>query len=471
MADSANAVAVDAMIENEHENETGNEIETRNENENENEAENENEPEIENEKESAATDPPRAPTPPPPDAPSQPDLNYLSNTEQVDLLTTSPKYKSMAKLHALLTRTTLGPSASDAPSPEAGPAARLRLHVAAAQARLQQIIAQEKAAKMELTPEQRKEVFPFLALPAELRVLVYEELLVTDDRLLVTWRGPKRARVQQKKMWTSVLRVNRLVSGEAREVLYGGNVFDFEEIMLKFSTGSSFLTAIGRHNARLIRTLVADVSATRELRAASPLRSRSVTYRALDTKHNYHINAPFLATFLASWGISFRHLRLLAVHLQHMGKDWYDSDWVEPVYRGGARSLEEEEEERAQERMALKRREEVEKAVEVVREREGGWLKLVREEEARGLEGEWERVGGRWFVYKGVRRGEGEEDEEIEVIEEGKGKGKEKENAVEGDGAEAAAETDARGVSGNGDGESVKQDAAWVLPRPRRYWH
>jgi hypothetical protein len=135
----------------------------------------------------------------------------------------------MAKLHALLTKPNLRTSEGSSPP---SPFTRICAHVAAAAARLKQVIAQEAAAKMELTPEQRKTVFPLLALPSELRVLVYEELLITNDQLMVTWRGPKKASAQQKRMWPAILRVSRLVSEEAREVLYSGNVFDFGMLIL-----------------------------------------------------------------------------------------------------------------------------------------------------------------------------------------------------------------------------------------------
>lgn len=72
-------------------------------------------------------------------------------------------------------------------------------------------------------------VFPFLALPAEIRLEVYFELLVSDDRLVLTWRGPRKANKQQKRMYISILRTCKLCRDEGRGVLYGENVFDFGE--------------------------------------------------------------------------------------------------------------------------------------------------------------------------------------------------------------------------------------------------
>lgn len=73
------------------------------------------------------------------------------------------------------------------------------------------------------------DVFPFLALPAELRLAVYFELLVSDDRLVTTWRGPRKAHKQQKRMFIDILLTCRLCWSEGVGVLYGENVFDFGE--------------------------------------------------------------------------------------------------------------------------------------------------------------------------------------------------------------------------------------------------
>lgn len=73
------------------------------------------------------------------------------------------------------------------------------------------------------------EVFPFLALPAELRLIVYHELLVSDDRLILTWRGPKRGNRQQKQMHIDILMTCKMCANEGVGVLYGENLFDFGE--------------------------------------------------------------------------------------------------------------------------------------------------------------------------------------------------------------------------------------------------
>jgi hypothetical protein len=185
--------------------------------------------------------------------------------------------------------------------------------------------------------------------------------------------------------------------------------------MLKFSTGSSFLASIGRHNALLIRTIIAEISATRELRPTSLSAFRvenprpnpiynSVT-KLVDLKETYHINAPYLTSFLATFGISFAYLKLLAINVKHTGKDWYDNDLaalMRPPQLVG------EELEQEENRVADKRREEVEKAVEMVSSREGSWLKACSDEEARRalarVEGNLGRLVGPWFVYRGAPR-------------------------------------------------------------------
>jgi hypothetical protein len=71
------------------------------------------------------------------------------------------------------------------------------------------------------------EIFPFLALPVELRLIVYHELLVSDDRLVLTWRSPRRASKIQKEMHIGILMTCKLCANEGIGMLYGENLFDF----------------------------------------------------------------------------------------------------------------------------------------------------------------------------------------------------------------------------------------------------
>lgn len=86
---------------------------------------------------------------------------------------------------------------------------------------------------------QTMEVFPFFALPTELRLAVYFELLVTDDRLVVTWRGPRKARKQQKEMHTAILRASKQCRDEGLTVLYGENIFDMGKCSIPQSKDST----------------------------------------------------------------------------------------------------------------------------------------------------------------------------------------------------------------------------------------
>ena len=75
------------------------------------------------------------------------------------------------------------------------------------------------------TVKSQESIFPFLKLPAELRILVYVELLVSNCQLVTTWRGPRRFSWPRKIIYPAILRTRRLVHQEAAAVLYGGNVF------------------------------------------------------------------------------------------------------------------------------------------------------------------------------------------------------------------------------------------------------
>jgi hypothetical protein len=66
-------------------------------------------------------------------------------------------------------------------------------------------------------------------LPTELRLAVYFELLVTDNRLVVKWQGPRKKEVQQKPIYTSILRASKQCRDEGLTVLYGENIFDMGE--------------------------------------------------------------------------------------------------------------------------------------------------------------------------------------------------------------------------------------------------
>lgn len=100
------------------------------------------------------------------------------------------------------------------------------------------------------------EVFPFLALPVELRLIIYHELLVSDDRLVLTWRSPRRASKLQKEMHIGILMTCKLCANEGIGVLYGENLFDFGKSQEIFDLHHcSYLrviqTALGQFSNRL----------------------------------------------------------------------------------------------------------------------------------------------------------------------------------------------------------------------------
>lgn len=183
-----------------------------------------------------------------------------------------------------------------------------------------------------------EDTFPFFALPSELRLLVYEELLVTDDRLLLTWRGPVKAIKQQKKMHTAIMRTCKTAAQEGATVLYGENVFDFQEIRQRPSIAKPFLRRIGLQNATFIRVVVCEYSAASEelssiveknlgqvstlTRAAFEvvLEEESDKNKApLATTHR--LTMPFMESFFKEHGIHLDQLRVLAISIVPYGAD------------------------------------------------------------------------------------------------------------------------------------------------------
>lgn len=164
------------------------------------------------------------------------------------------------------------------------------------------------------------EIFPFFALPAELRMAVYFELLVSSDRVLPTWRGPRRATKQQKKMFISILLTCKQCRDEGVEVLYGENVFDFGEICNRPNNFSSrFVKTIGLHNASLIRVVFAEYSAAaEELSTADTKRIERMFH---DPKPKATLTVAFLRDFLSTCGIDIPSLRMLAVSVMPYGHD------------------------------------------------------------------------------------------------------------------------------------------------------
>ncbi|ORY15620.1 hypothetical protein BCR34DRAFT_171611 [Clohesyomyces aquaticus] len=157
--------------------------------------------------------------------------------------------------------------------------------------------------------DQDLEVFPFMALPPELRFMVYQELLVTDDRLLLNWRGPKKATKQQKRMYIAILMTSKICSQEGLGVLYGENVFDFEEICGRPSFATSFVKRLNPTNLSLIRIIVADYSAASEELALYPGQASN------------QLSIARISSFLAPFNIKLSQLRCFAISIIPYGFD------------------------------------------------------------------------------------------------------------------------------------------------------
>ncbi|KAF1996853.1 hypothetical protein P154DRAFT_565784, partial [Amniculicola lignicola CBS 123094] len=127
----------------------------------------------------------------------------------------------MAKLHALLSQAQATPIKSDALKR----AKRKRAHQTKYSAHETNL---HDGAQDGEEEEEEADMFEFLELPAELRLLVYRELLVTDGPILVHYLGPRKANKQlQKRTFPEIMRTCKLCFEEGAVVLYGDNVFDF----------------------------------------------------------------------------------------------------------------------------------------------------------------------------------------------------------------------------------------------------
>ncbi|KAE9964104.1 hypothetical protein BLS_008652 [Venturia inaequalis] len=74
--------------------------------------------------------------------------------------------------------------------------------------------------------------FPFLKLPAELRNKIYRSLLIFDCALVPKFEAPEWYQHRSRKpqyVVTKILRVNRQIYNEARDVLVKGNEFVYME--------------------------------------------------------------------------------------------------------------------------------------------------------------------------------------------------------------------------------------------------
>ncbi|KAF2691171.1 hypothetical protein K458DRAFT_426536 [Lentithecium fluviatile CBS 122367] len=261
------------------------------------------------------------------------------------------------------------------------------------------------------------QVFPFLALPTELRLAVYFELLVTNDRLVVTWRGPRKANKQQKRMYTGILRASKQCRDEGLTVLYGENIFDMEEICNRpLSVAKPFLKHIGPHNASLIRIVIAEYSAAaEELHQLDPVNTPTPTDPlSTSEKPQSHLTLSFLTSTLSTFNIILSHLRALALNIIPYGHDHATQDLMRqqaPLVVNNMRA-------RVAWLDTKNNPERLGKVVEGICERESGLVKADYWKDVDAWVGFWWSspfMGREWVVYKGVRaREEGDEMEGVE---------------------------------------------------------
>jgi hypothetical protein len=152
-------------------------------------------------------------------------------------------------------------------------------------------------------------IFPFLALPAELRLAIYQELLVTDDRLILNWRGPMKLHKYQKTMYIDIMQTCQLCAKEGAGVLYGENVFDFEDVRQRMSIGKPMLKRIGANNAALIRVIICEYSAPYE----------ELSLLKAEEAETHQLTVLWLTSFFRDHGIDMDQLRVLAISISPFG--------------------------------------------------------------------------------------------------------------------------------------------------------
>jgi hypothetical protein len=66
--------------------------------------------------------------------------------------------------------------------------------------------------------------YTFFTLPAELRNIVYEELLLSDSAFRLGHQGPY-SHETRRQLYPQIMRTNKQVCHEAAAILYGSNAF------------------------------------------------------------------------------------------------------------------------------------------------------------------------------------------------------------------------------------------------------
>jgi hypothetical protein len=115
------------------------------------------------------------------------------------------------------------------------------------------------------------EPFSLFMVPPEIRMLIYEYLLLSDSAFRLGHHGPY-SHETRRQLYPQILRTCRLINEEATEILYGLNTFFLGKFIYppvipnanfsgpighKPTYSASFITSIGSHNALKIRNLAA----------------------------------------------------------------------------------------------------------------------------------------------------------------------------------------------------------------------
>ncbi|KAF2666797.1 hypothetical protein BT63DRAFT_319174 [Microthyrium microscopicum] len=131
-------------------------------------------------------------------------------------------------------------------------------------------------------------------LPAEIRAMVYQSLLISDTAYRLGHHGPYSHEKRDQntdigKIYPSILATCQAVFAEASEVLYGDNTFYLGPVGHKPTYSASFITSIGAHNAAKIRTLVAHCV------------------------HPIHLSPRYLKQWISSYGLDISRVKVLAI--------------------------------------------------------------------------------------------------------------------------------------------------------------
>ncbi|KAF2204845.1 hypothetical protein GQ43DRAFT_477868 [Delitschia confertaspora ATCC 74209] len=153
--------------------------------------------------------------------------------------------------------------------------------------------------------DEKQSVEPSLlkTLPAEIRLLIYEELLVSDQRLQLSRKSLQKHPNQKRSIHTEILRTCKLMYEEGMSVLYGENIFDFGELQRRPHFAQILPKTFKKNASRIRQILLSYAAASEELPYASMLPS----HRLLTDN---------VTACLSCFNISLSQLRLLAISIR-----------------------------------------------------------------------------------------------------------------------------------------------------------